>query len=65
MPDWTSTLRYGPRTCPHCGVPSLRTARHCAGCGERIRGGNPLVRFLVTIIALAVVAGVIWFKVFR
>lgn len=64
MVDWSLIRQFRPRICPHCGAVNVRKAWHCQGCGQRIRGGNLIVRFIVTITALGVLVGVIYYKLF-
>lgn len=63
--DLIRTILHGPRTCPTCGASNLRGQRYCHACGDRLINRNPLLRFVVTVIAMAVVGLVIWWKVFR
>ena len=65
MRDLLATLLRGPQQCAVCGAANTRGTTCCHACGERLRNRNPLVRFVVTGAALAVVASVIWFKLRR
>lgn len=50
------------KRCPFCGTHTIFRETYCPSCGERIRNRNPILRFFITIIALAVVGGVVWWK---
>jgi predicted nucleic acid-binding Zn ribbon protein len=62
MNDLLRTLLYGAKVCPGCGGHNFRGQTYCSHCGERIRNRNPIIRLFVTLLAVAVVAGVVWFK---
>ena len=62
MNDLLRTLLYGARVCPECGGQNLRGQTYCIHCNARIRNRNPIVRFFVTILAVAILAGVVWWK---
>ena len=55
-------LLPGLRECPGCGQTNVPGFTHCAACGERLVNRNPLVRLFVTVLALAVVAAVLWWN---
>jgi hypothetical protein len=65
MTDLLQTLLRGPRECPGCGAANFRGTTWCHACGERIRNRNPLARFLVTVMALAIIGAVAWFTLTR
>jgi hypothetical protein len=64
MIDLTRLLP-GIKRCPECDTINVRGFTHCVSCGARIVNRNPLVRLLVTVIAMAIVVGVIWWKLRR
>lgn len=62
MIDFWRTLVFGANVCADCGTQNFKGLTYCRVCGQRILNRNPLLRWLVTILALATVAGVIWWK---
>ena len=62
MVDLLKTLQWGPKHCPECGAVNFRGVTYCSACGARIRNRNPIVQFLVTVLAVAIVIGVLWWK---
>jgi hypothetical protein len=60
--DLLRTILHGPKSCPSCGAQNFRGQSHCHACGERLINRNPLLRFIVTIVAVGVVGLVIWWK---
>ena len=62
MAELLEMLLRGPRGCPECGAANLPGSVHCRACGERIRNRNPFVRLLVTVLAVGIVALVVWYK---
>jgi hypothetical protein len=55
-------LGMTPRQCPSCGAANFKRSTHCAGCGDRIRNRNPILRFIITIIALGIVGLILWWQ---
>ena len=56
----------GLKTCPECGATNVaHYSSHCMSCGARVRNRNPIVRFVVTLLAAAIVGAVIWWKLKR
>lgn len=55
-------ILYGPHPCPECGTQSYLGESHCPECGARLVNRNPVLRFVITVAAAAVVFGVVWWK---
>jgi hypothetical protein len=53
----------GLKTCPECGATNIAGySSHCMNCGARIRNRNPLLRLFITVVAVAIVLGVLWWN---
>jgi len=62
MNDLLRTLLHGAKICPECGTQNLRGQTYCSNCNARIRNRNPILRFFITALAFAIIAGVVWYK---
>ncbi len=62
MMNLWKALVPGVKWCPECDVVNPQGQTYCFACGARIRNRNPLVRLLVTILAILIVVSVLWWR---
>lgn len=62
IPDLLRRILDAHKKCPDCGAHTFFGQTYCPQCGERIRNRNPLLRFIITLIAIAIIGGVVWWK---
>ena len=66
MFDLLKRIVPGFKTCPECGATNIADySSHCMTCGARIRNRNPLLRLVITCLAVAIIGGIVWWKLKR